>query len=85
MIRVASDDVDIFVARVPCGVAGKRVAVDAGLGGPYPDEVVEPFGAEIVVHETPQRDIALGAAVAPPEPRLAANDGVACRLVEWSP
>ena len=59
--------------------------MDAGLGGPYPDEVVEPFGAEIVVHETPQGDVALGAAVAPPEPWLAANDGVSCRLVEWSP
>ena len=85
VIRVAADDVDILVAWVPCGVAGERIAVDASLGAPYPDEVIEPLGAEIVVHETPQGDVALGTAIAPPKPWLAANDGVACRLVERSP
>ena len=59
--------------------------MDAGLGAPYPNEVIEPLGAEIVVHETPQGDVALGAAIAPPEPWLATDDGVACRLVERSP
>ena len=79
-VDVASDDVNIIIARIPAAVFGLR--------GPYPDEVVKTLLVNhIVVHPLPQLLIDIGTLGTPPEPSGSTVKfaGVSCRLVQWPP
>ena len=79
-VDVASDDVNIIIARIPAAVFGLR--------GPYPDEVVKTLLVNhIVVHPLPQLLIDICSLGTPPEPGRTTIIfiRIACCLMEGSP